>query len=662
MPRSINVLIAEDNPADAELVLRQMRHDGFDPSWVRVDSEADFVANLNADVELVLSDFAMPQFNGLRALELLKKTKLDIPFILVSGTIGEDIAVSAMKAGAIDYLLKDRLGRLGQAINNGLDQSRLRQERRRGVEELRLFRTLVDQSTDTIEVVDPETARYIDVNMNGFACLGYSRAEFLSLRVFDVNLTIKEAGWPKLVAALRANGFLQGEGIHRRKDGTTFLVEFNVRLVKLDRDYLVANVRDITERKELEANSLRAQRLDAIGTLTSGIAHDMNNILAPIMMSAPLLRMGLSAEKREQTLVAIEASAQRGADLVRQLLAFARGVEGPRRTIQAGVLIREMVKIARQTFPKTITIVESVPKGNWPIVGDTTQLHQVLLNLCVNARDAMPDGGVLTIAAENIQIDLKTDKMPSEAKTGPYVLLSVTDTGTGISQEIVDRIFIPFFTTKESGKGTGLGLSTVVGIVKSHGGFISLKSVVGKGSSFQVFLPANPEGIDVVVAKSPADAVPGHGELILVVDDEVSILEVVRNILVRYGYRVIIAHDGVEASKQYVLHRKEIHAVITDLDMPLMGGLALVRALKATDPSVAILVSSGLASERRMKTRRAELDALGVKKMLSKPYTVEMILKAIRDVLSERQLSANPAPPQSSHRTRDVNIPTHSLS
>jgi two-component system cell cycle sensor histidine kinase/response regulator CckA len=633
MANHLNILIVEDNPSDAELALRQIRKDGFEPKWERVETEEDFSARLKPDLDLILSDFEMPRFSGLRALELLKKSGLDIPFILMSGTIGEDTAVLAMKEGASDYLMKDRMTRLGPAINHALDESRLRRERRLAEEELRLFRTLVNQSSDSFEVVDPETGRFIDVNEKGHMSVGYTRSEFLKLRIFDIDPTVTHDGWPKLLAKLRSVGSSSGEGIHVRKDGTTFPVEFNVTIAKVGKEYVVAVVRDISERKEMEARFFRAQRLDSIGSMASGIAHDMNNILAPILMSAPMLRMGMSAENTERTLIAIEQSAQRGADLVKQLLTFGRGTDGARLVVNPGVLVHDMVKIVQETFPKNITVVEKVADDIWPILGDPTQLHQVLLNLCVNARDAMPRGGVLTIGIECAQFDKSLADMTPGAAPGPYVLIQVGDTGTGIAAEICDRIFDPFFTTKEIGKGTGLGLSTVVGIAKSHGGFVGLINTIGKGSVFQVFLPALPKGTIAVPDGIPLAALSGNGELIMVVDDEENIRDTIHDTLCSRGYKVVTAVDGAEATSLYALRGEEIRAVITDLDMPVMDGVMLIKVLRKLNPSVAVMVSSGVASKNQMATRSADLEALGVKIIIKKPYTAEVLLNAINELL-----------------------------
>ncbi|HEY5226986.1 MAG TPA: ATP-binding protein, partial [Opitutaceae bacterium] len=424
---------------------------------------------------------------------------------------------------------------------------------------------------------------------------------------------------------------------HRRKDGSTFPIEFNAKWVSLGRDYVVAVVRDTTQRKELEARFFRAQRLEAIGSLASGIAHDMNNILAPILMSAPLLRLGLSSEETEQTLDTIETSAQRGSDLVKQLLTFGRGVEGARRVVKAELLVRELTSIAQQTFPKSIEVRGESQKGLWPVIGDATQLHQVILNLSVNARDAMPLGGILTITAENIEVDEAAAAAAVGAKAGPHLLLRVSDTGTGIRAGIVDKIFDPFFTTKETGKGTGLGLSMVIGIVKSHGGFITLRSEEGKGTTFDVFIPASPRGSEPAGTEGSASAPRGEGELLLIVDDEKNIRDTIRDLLVKYGYQVITASDGAEAVMEYARHGKEIKVVITDLEMPIMDGATLVQVLRKMNPSLAAIVSSGVASMEGMEQRHKDLELLGVKRILAKPYTVVEILHALDDIRKDRK-------------------------
>jgi two-component system cell cycle sensor histidine kinase/response regulator CckA len=637
MPKTIKVLIVEDNPDDADMVLHQLRRDGYDPVWERVEDAAAFEERLNPSIELILSDYQLPQFTGLEALDILNKSGLDIPFILISGTIGEDLAVKAMKAGASDYLLKDRMVRLGLAVEHSLDNARLRRQQRQAFAELQLFRSLFDNSTDSLEVLCALTGQYLDVNARGHLDLGYTRSEFLALKIFDVDPSIDEKLWEQMVKKMRDGGSHGVESRHRRKDGSTFPVEFNAKWVSLDKEYVVAVVRDITQRKELEARFFRAQRLEAIGSLASGIAHDMNNILAPILMSAPLLRLGLSAEETDQTLSTIETSAQRGSDLVKQLLTFGRGVEGARRLVRPELLVRELTSISQQTFPKNIRVTGESEKGLWPIIGDSTQLHQVLLNLSVNARDAMPEGGLLAITAQNVTFDEQTASETIGAKPGPYLLLKVVDTGMGIPPDIMDKIFDPFFTTKEVGKGTGLGLSTVIGIVKSHSGFVTLKSEVGRGTTFEIYLPASPTGLGSDPAEGSAAAPRGEGELLLIVDDEKNIRDTIRDLLVKYGYQVITAADGAEATVEYARHGKDIKVVITDLEMPIMNGVTLVQVLKKMNPSLAAIVSSGIASMEGMEQRKKELDALGVRQILTKPYTVVDILHALDKIRKENK-------------------------
>jgi two-component system, cell cycle sensor histidine kinase and response regulator CckA len=635
MPKTIKVLIVEDNPDDADMVLHQLKRDGYDPIWERVEDAAAFKERLNPSIQLILSDYQLPQFTGLEALDILNASGLNIPFILISGTIGEDLAVKAMKAGASDYLLKDRMVRLGLAVEHSLDTARLRLQQRQAFAELQLFRSLFDNSTDSLEVLCALTGQYLDVNARGHLDLGYTRSEFLALKIFDVDPSIDANIWEQMVKKMRSGTGNGGESRHRRKDGSTFPVEFNAKWVSLDREYVVAVVRDITQRKELEARFFRAQRLEAIGSLASGIAHDMNNILAPILMSAPLLRLGLSAEEVDQTLSTIETSAQRGSDLVKQLLTFGRGVEGARSLVRPELLVRELTSISQQTFPKNIRVTGESEKGLWPIIGDSTQLHQVLLNLSVNARDAMPDGGLLAITAQNVTFDEHTARETMGARPGPYLLLKVVDTGMGIPPDIMDKIFDPFFTTKEVGKGTGLGLSTVIGIVKSHAGFLSLKSEVGKGTTFEIYLPASPKGLGSDPSEGAAAAPRGEGELILIVDDEKNIRDTIRDLLVKYGYQVITAADGAEATVEYARHGKDIKVVITDLEMPIMNGVTLVQVLKKMNPSLVAIVSSGIASMEGMEQRKKELDVLGVRQILTKPYTVVDILHALDKIRKE---------------------------
>lgn len=500
-------------------------------------------------------------------------------------------------------------------------------QRKQAEEALRLFRSLVDQSNDIFEVIDPATARFLDVNEKGHAEMGYTRAEYLSLRVIDIDTTITESNWPQAAEKIRLAGSMSGEGCHRRKDGTTFPVEFNAKWVTLDRDYIVTAVRDVTERKNHEAQLLREQRMECIGALAGGIAHDLNNSLGPIIMSLDLMKMKFPDPASQRLLDIVSYSAQRGADMVRQVLAFGRGVEGRRVELQVKHLVDEIAKIANETFLKNIEVRTEIPHDLWTVVGDPTQMHQVLLNLCVNARDAMPNGGKLTISAENITLDAHYAGLNPDAKAGPYVFLKIEDSGTGMPPELIEKIFDPFFTTKEMGKGTGLGLSTSLAIVKSHGGFIRVYSEVGKGTAFHVHLPAHTETSPVAAAELAAEMPCGNGELILVVDDEASVRQITKQTLEGFGYRVVLANDGIEAISIFSSRGKEIAAVLTDMMMPIMDGAATIHILRRMNPQLPIIATSGLTASV------ATMADLGVEQFLAKPFTAETLLKTLRQGL-----------------------------
>ena len=400
---------------------------------------------------------------------------------------------------------------------------------------------------------------------------------------------------------------------------------------------------DITEKKQLEESFLRVQRLEAIGTLSGGIAHDLNNILAPVLMVGSLLRERMSDPRDRELMDMIESSAQRATAIIRQLLTFSRGIEGKRVSVQVRHLLKEIAGIIRETFPRNIALEDFAAPDLWPVVADATQLHQVLLNLCVNARDAMPDGGTLKIAATNVQLSKHDTRSGTAPLDGPHVALEVTDTGNGIPRELLTRIFEPFFTTKPLGTGTGLGLSTVLGIVRSHGGLVTAHSEPGLGATFKVYLPAVPSGDPNEAAGVAAAAAPGgHGETVLVVDDDAPIVAAVQLGLKRRGYRVLTADDGPAAIAIFTERRREVRVVVTDVMMPKMNGLKLARALREIDPSVRVIASSGLDPA----AVPAELAAGFIAEFLNKPYDLNALCAAIRRQLQARAGGPGTPPPR----------------
>jgi PAS domain S-box-containing protein len=386
---------------------------------------------------------------------------------------------------------------------------------------------------------------------------------------------------------------------------------------------------DITERKELETHLLRTQRLESVGRLASGIAHDLNNILAPMLMAPPLLRDAIQDPELRSLLDLIETNAQRGSDIIKQLLTFGRGVEGERVPVQLRALVLDMAGIIRETFPKNITVRRETPPETWPVKGDATQLHQILMNLCVNARDAMPKGGTLTLKLKNHELDEPFARMTPGARPGRYVCLSVTDTGQGIAPEHLDKIYDPFFTTKEPDQGTGLGLATVLGIVQSHGGFIQVHSQPRHGTQFKAYLPAS-ETAEGQPANQASQLIPqGHGELVLMVDDEESVRQVTRQLLECNGYRMIEAVNGTAGIAQYVAHQKEVQVIVTDLIMPVMDGSAFIRVLRRMNPQVRVVVMSG----QQVKSGLLADFGLPDEARLAKPFSGAMLLQALQRVL-----------------------------
>jgi PAS domain S-box-containing protein len=463
----------------------------------------------------------------------------------------------------------------------------------------------------------------------------YTREDLLAGRINSVAMTPREYAGLDLHALkeIAASGACSPyEKEFMRKDATRVAILLGAAAFEDNPEEGVCFILDLSERKKLEHQFLRAQRMESIGMLAGGIAHDLNNILAPIMLSIEMLKGTATDPKAKNILDTIEVCANRGADIVRQVLSFARGAEGEKIEVQPKYLLNDLQNILTETFPKDIQLRFAIPNDIWTMFGDPTQLHQILLNLCVNARDAMPSGGTLTIGAENCVIDEQYAAMNVQAKVGRYVSINVTDSGTGMPQNIINKMFEPFFTTKELSKGTGLGLSTVMAIVKNHDGMINVYSKPGQGTTFTVHLPAMECAAEAREKLPEALTLPrGNGETILVVDDEASIVTITSQTLQAFGYRVLTAEDGADAIAIYADHRKEIAVVLTDMMMPVMGGAAVSRVLRRINPAVKIISASGL---------NANGDSVGVseeglKHFLMKPYTGASLLKALRTILDE---------------------------
>ena len=492
MKSHLNILHLEDNPNDAELVkaILEASHAGF--SLTRVYTRKDFIEALDSQsFDLILSDYAMPNFDGLTALNIATEKHPDIPFIFVSGTMGEDAAVESLKRGATDYVLKDRLARLSAAIRQAIVRAEDRARQKQAEERIHEQAALLDAAQDAIFVSEP-TGRIKSWNKGAERIYGWTSAEAVG-RLAGELLQPEPDRLMLAMQEIQQTGRWAGEFHERTKSGQTVIVQSRWTLTRdaaaHPKSILAINT-DLTVMRELEAKFLRAQRMQTVGALAGGIAHDLNNMLAPILLGTELLRNGMAGASRDQILETMWKSAKRSSEVVRQILAFSRGVGGKSSLVQLNQVVADMVRLAQETFPPAIEIHTRIDEGLKTMEGNPTQLHQVLLNLCVNSRDAMPRGGSLTIETRNAQLKDKKTRWQPAPVSGDYVLVTVADSGAGMSEEVKGLIFEPFFTTKEIGKGTGLGLSTVQGIVKSHSGFVEIESEVGKGTTFHLYFPA----------------------------------------------------------------------------------------------------------------------------------------------------------------------------
>jgi two-component system cell cycle sensor histidine kinase/response regulator CckA len=548
---------------------------------------------------------------------------------LIPGPLGEPLWWSTTKVP-----LRDHEGTVIGMVGIGRNIT----ERRQAMQKITEQAAMIEQAHDSILMLTLD-GRINYMNGASELLLGWKADEVIGKSLFEIFPASDGQALRQAEAETMAKGTWQGELRLHHKLGHEIFIDTRRTLIRDEQGAPKAQLTisaDVTEKKKRDAFALRNQRLESLGTLAGGIAHDLNNVLAPILMSIALLKLKVNDESGQRLLAMLEMNAERGAQLVRQVLAFGRGAEGDRVLVQPLHIAREIEQIVSDTFPKTQSFELVHVREPWTVTGDPTQLHQVLLNLCVNARDAMPNGGKITLRLENTVLDETYSSMNHGSKPGSYLAISVTDTGMGIPAQIRDRIFEPFFTTKDIGKGTGLGLSTSLGIVQSHGGFINVISDVGKGSTFRIFLPAN------AVSATPAPVAPkaaglprGHNELILVVDDEQPILNVAKSTLERFGYRVVVATNGAAAVSTYALQRESIAVVVTDMAMPIMDGPAMAVALKAINPDVKIIGSSGM--DGAGMTAAANV---GVKEFIPKPYSAETLLKAIARAIEGEPVAA----------------------
>ena len=635
----LKLLLVEDQTFDAELIIRHLEQAGYEPIWQRVENQAQFLAALDPRLDVILADFNLPAFSVYRALELLKERDVRVPLIVVSGSIQEDTAIQVLHSGAADYLLKDRLARLGQAVQRVMDQRRLLDEKQTAEAALKEAEDRTRFALDAARVgvwesnLGTDTTRWSATAeaLHGLApgTFGGTFRAFLDcIHVDDqerVKATILEArvrrtDWTVLYRTQWPDGALHWIS----ETGKTFYDETGspVRAAGI--------ALDVTERHLLEEQNRQSQKVEAIGQLAGGIAHDFNNLLTAIQGYAELLSTDLGEESPHQPdLREIRLAAERAASLTRQLLAFSRRQILDPRVIDLRESLRGLESMLKRLIGEHITVTLRTVGQVACVKADPGQIEQVILNLALNARDAMPEGGSLLIELTNVELDEAYARRHVSVKPGHYVMLAVSDTGIGMDAATQARVFEPFFTTKPEGRGTGLGLSTVYGIVKQSGGNVWVYSEPGQGATFKIYLPRVDEAADLTSEAVASDVLTGS-ETVLVVEDEPGVRDLVRKVLERHGYRVLLAASPHEALETTQHHDGPIHLLTTDVVLPEMSGRALAQQVAAIRPDIRVLYMSGYTDNAIVHHGVLKPDT----PFLQKPFTPQALAKKVRDVLS----------------------------
>ena len=631
----LDVLIIEDSPDDVELVVRELRRGGFDPRYRQVESSAALSEALDSKTwDVLLCDYTMAGFGGVQALTEVRARGLDVPFIFVSGTIGEETAVAAMRAGAQDYVLKGNLRRLVPVIERELREMDTRRERARAEAMLRKLHRAVDHSASLIVITD-HTGKIEYANGSFLERMGYTAEDVIgqtpSLWKSDAHSAVH---YEKLWETVLSGRDWRGEFVNYCKDGSTILVSATISPIK-DPDgritHFISVQEDITERRLLEEQLHQAQKMEAVGQLTGGLAHDFNNLLTIIIGNLDLLADELADKPKAQELAGYALDAGiRGAELTRQLLAFSRRQQLDPKVIDINKLAAEVIQLLRRTLGEQVQIKLRLSDGLWPAMADPAQVESALANLAINARDAMPQGGHLTVETANKILDEEYAADNVGVTPGRYVMLAVSDTGTGIAPEVLSRVFEPFFTTKEKGRGTGLGLSMVYGFANQSGGHVKIYSELGHGTTVRLYLPVATEAVSTEVVEDDIIAEATGGEIVLVVEDNADVRRMVVSQLRSLGYVVMEAGDGTEAL-EVLRSSTPVDLLFTDVVMP--GGWLgpdLAREARRLRPGIKVLLSSGYAE--------AAMDSGGhggaTEAVLHKPYRKKDLAQKVREVLS----------------------------
>ena len=638
MKDQIQVLIVEDLPTDAELDKREVSRVLPQSEFRVVETREEFLEALESfRPDLILCDFKLPQFDGIVALQLAKEYAPDIPFIIVTGSMNEDTAVDCMKEGAWDYIIKEHIKRLGPAVLNSLKQKKLRLERKLAEAEKDRLLTAINQATEIVMITDAEgTIQYVNPAFEHVT--GYSCEDTIGLNPRILKSGVQDdAFYKELWDTLLRGETWHGRLVNCKKDGEHFTQEATISPVKDESGKIInysAVIRDVTEEIKLEDKYRQAQKMESIGQLVGGVAHDFNNILQIIIGYAGIASMQLkTGNAAVQSLAEISTASWRAKDLVQQLMTFSRQQVIDPMDIDLNDEIENTQQMLNRLIGEHIQFNFVPEKGMPPVFADKGQIHQVLMNLCVNARDAMPNGGTLTITTKAVLIAPEDMKAHGLDHPGMYILLQISDTGCGIEKGLCERIFDPFFTTKEIGKGTGLGLSTVYGIVTQNGGHIAVYSEKDHGTVFTIYLPVSHSDPADTIETAPEHATPYERgtETLLVVEDDITILELTTQFLRNAGYTVLTATNGEEAVRVFEEHAGEIDCIMMDIIMPHMGGKQAMDLIHKKCPDIRYVFSSGYSPD----TGQHDLIKGKKQHLLNKPYRSEALLQKIREVLDD---------------------------
>jgi len=648
--KTLTILNIEDSEEDYKLVLRHLTKAGYELYSEKVETaEAMRSALASREWDIVISDYRMPTFSGLEAFRVLKESGLDIPFIIISGTIGEETAVNTLLAGVNDYLMKGNLSRLAPAVERGIEEVKNRRIQRCTEAALRRseerYRLLFEKNPLPMWVYDVDTLIFLAVNIAAEEHYGYSAEEFRTM-------TIKDIRPAEDAAALEANlsqtpGMIDvgDEWRHKKKDGSIINVEVTSHALMFDgKKARLVLANDVTKRIQAEEELRKSEeqlkqslKLESIGRLAGGIAHDFNNMLTAINGYSELtLRRLDENDPLRPNIEEIKKAGERSAELTKQLLAFSRRQMLQSKVLDINQVVSDTVLMLERLIGEDIDLVTVLDSNTANIEADPGQLSLVILNLVVNSRDAMPDGGTITIETKNVFLDDAYARQHVSVKPGPYVMLSIGDTGIGMDAQTQQQIFEPFFTTKEVGKGTGLGLSTVYGIIKQSNGNIWVYSEVDKGTVFKIYLPQITESSSPIEEAKPTDSFLGT-ETILVVEDEDMVRNLTVEVLESCGYEVLQARNGIEALDFCKSYKEKIDLLITDIVMPQIGGRELAERMLHEDPSLCVLFTSGYTDDAIVRHGILEEDA----NFIQKPFNLDDLGKKVSELLDVHRTPGN---------------------